>query len=366
MGNARGAVRRCAGLVVGVAAVFGITSCGGVTGSQTNGYCAILADTIGLYVGNPVTQMGLQMGTINKITPSAAGVRVDFSVTDTRRLPEDVKAIIRSPSLLADRALELVGNYQSGPKLEPGHCVPLGRTVTPKSLSQVLDSTNAFVNGISPQNSTNLQDTLRQFDRAAKHNGDGVNQIVTSASRLLDNPDQALGDLKSIIENMAMLSRTLVATRDPMKQMLNDAAITTPYIRDATIGVKNFVAPLGPLIAMLSDLEIHLGDELQLTLDSVSDVLRINSPHTLGWLSAFGGILKSAPWWINTIANHYNNMPYFSLFYRPPLYRIRTPDGPLVCAQMNASNPGSCANVAGQPYGIDINLLQYVFMQARR
>ncbi|MDT5194515.1 MAG: phospholipid/cholesterol/gamma-HCH transport system substrate-binding protein, partial [Mycobacterium sp.] len=34
------------------------------------------------------------------------------------------------------------------------------------------------------------------------------------------------------------------------------------------------------------------------------------------------------------------------------------------CNVMNFSMPGSCANVAGQPYGVDINLLQYVFLNA--
>ena len=115
---------------------------------------------------------------------------------------------------------------------------------------------------------------------------------------------------------------------------------------------------------LLSELEIHAGDKLPLALDTVSHMVRINTPPAAGWVSLFGGILKSVPWWINTVANHYNNTPYFSLFYRPPLYRIRTPDGPLVCAMMNRSSPGSCANVAGQPYGVDVNLLQYVFMNA--
>jgi phospholipid/cholesterol/gamma-HCH transport system substrate-binding protein len=33
---------------------------------------------------------------------------------------------------------------------------------------------------------------------------------------------------------------------------------------------------------------------------------------------------------------------------------------------MNASMPGSCANVQGEPYAVDIALLQYVLSQVRR
>jgi phospholipid/cholesterol/gamma-HCH transport system substrate-binding protein len=361
MGGAR-RVRTVAGLFAAGAVLIASTSCGGANGSHATGYCAILPDSIGLYVGNPVTQMGYPIGTVNKVTPSDSSVQVDFSVTDTRPLPDDVKAVIRSTSILADRALELVGNYEgAGLKLAPGGCVPLSRSVTPKSLSEVIGSANTFVNGINPQNSTNIQAALSQLDQAAHGNGAGVNQLLTTSSRLLDNPDKAVSDLGSIVVNLATLTRTLVQLRDPMKQIINDSVTTLPNLRDAMFGTANLAFPLPPLVTMVSDLEVHTGDELQLTLDAVSDAMRIMTPHARGLAS----LLDPLPWWINTAANHFNNKQ-FDLFYRPPLYRIRTPDGVAVCNVMNFSMPGSCANVAGQPYAVDVNLLQYVFMNASK
>ncbi|MCW2655743.1 MAG: Mammalian cell entry related domain protein [Mycobacterium sp.] len=354
-------VRTAAGLLAVGAVVIASTSCGGPTGSRASGYCAILPDSIGLYVGNPVTQMGYPIGTVNKITPGDASVQVDFSVTDTRPLPHDAKAIIRSASILADRALELVGNYESGPKLAPGECIPLSRSVTPKSLSEVIGSANTFVNGINPRNSTNIQAVLTQLDQAAHGNGAGVNQILTTSSRLLDNPDQPISDIGSIVGNLGTLTKTLVDLRDPLKEILNDSVTTTPYLHDAVVGSQNLAEPLPPIITLVSDLEIHAGDELQLTLDTVSDAMRVFTPHARGLAS----LLDPVPRWINTIDNHFNNRQ-FNLFYRPPLYRIRTPDGVAMCNVMNFSMPGSCANVAGQPYAVDINLLQYVFMNASK
>lgn len=354
-------------LVIAGVIVVGSTSCGAGGGAHTSGYCAIFADSTGLYVGNPVTQMGYQVGAVDMISPSPSSVRVDFSLTYNRPFPKGVKAVIRSASILADRSLELVGNYESGPKLEPGQCVPQSRSATPKSLSEVIGSANTFINGINSKNSSNIGDVVSQLDQAAHNNGAGVNEILTTASRLLDNPDASISDLGSIVGNVAMVTRTLVQLRDPMKEILNDAPTTFPMLDNALFYGGELIATIGPLLGLISDLEVHAGDELQLTLDAVSDVLRINTPHAPGWVSVLGGILKPLPWWINRAANHFNNPDaphWFHLFYRPPLYRIRTPDGPLVCAIMNSSMPGSCANVAGQPYGVDINLLQYVFMNA--
>jgi phospholipid/cholesterol/gamma-HCH transport system substrate-binding protein len=354
-------VRTTVGLLAAGAVMIASTSCGGSSESHATGYCANLPDSIGLYVGNPITQMGYQIGTVNSITPGDSSVRVDFSVTDARTLPQDAKAVIRSTSILADRALELVGNYKSGPKLTRGECIPLSRSVTPKSLSEVIGSANTFINGINPQKSTNIQAALTQIDQAAHGNGVGINQILTTSSRLLDNPDQPISDIGSIVGNLSTLTNTLVDLRDPLKEILNDSVTTTPYLHDAVVGSQNLAEPLPPIITLVSDLEIHAGDELQLTLDTVSDAMRVFTPHARGLASLLGGV----PFLINTAANHFNNKQ-FNLFYRPPLYRIRTPDGVAVCNIMNFSMPGSCANVAGQPYAVDVNLLQYVFMNANK
>ncbi|MEZ0365019.1 MlaD family protein [Mycobacterium sp. pUA109] len=349
---------------MGVTVLIAATSCT-AGGSAADSYCALLPDAVGLYVDNPVTQMGYQIGKVKKVTPGATNVQVDFSVSDTRPLPNDVKAVIRSTSVLADRALELVGNYEFGPKLEPGQCIPLDRSVTPKSISQVVESANNFVQGINPEESTNIGDALREIDQATQNTGPAVNQILTTAARLLDNPDQSISDLRSIVGNVAQLSTTLVQIRDPLKLALNDAVITSPYVRDITEGGEKFLGPLRYLLPAVVDIATHTYDETQLTLDAVSDPLRINTPHMAGWVSALGGVLQPLPWWINTAANHINSRG-FSMSYRPPLYRIRTPDGAVMCNVMNVAAPGSCANVSGQPYAADIDLLQYVFMSARR
>ena len=99
-------------------------SCMPRAGTPHAEYCAIMPDSVGLYAGNPVTQMGYQIGKVKAITPSERDVRVDFTVTERRPLRSDVKAIIRSTSILADRSLELVGNYEAGARLPAGGCIP--------------------------------------------------------------------------------------------------------------------------------------------------------------------------------------------------------------------------------------------------
>ena len=338
------------------------TSCGTHQERQADAadYCAIMPDSIGLYAGNPVTQMGYQIGTVKSVTPSSRDVRVDFTVKDARRLPADVKAIIRSSSILADRSLELVGNYESGPQLPAGGCVPLTRSSTPKSLSEVIGSATTFVNSINPQGSTNIGDAVNELDQALRGNGAGVNQLLTTSSAVLDSPDQAISDVGSIVTNLAQLTSVVADIRAPLKQIVLDANKTTPDFASALPGAWKLMDSLPPLIGMLSDLETEIGPETQFTLDSTAVAMRKLSAHA----PRTANLLNVLPPWINEAANRINNHHWTTLTYRPPLYRIRSPDGVATCNIMNAQLPGSCANVQGQPYAVDVALLQYVLTQA--
>jgi virulence factor Mce-like protein len=350
------------GLTAAAVAAFD-GSCAPLPGRPHAEYCAIMPDSIGLYAGNPVTQMGYQIGKVKTITPGTSDVRIDFTVTVQRSLPRDVKAIIRSPSILADRSLEIVGNPRPGPELPAGGCIPLSRSSTPKSLSEVIGQAAKFINSINPEGSANIGDVVRGLDQATHNNGTGVNHLLTTASALLDSPDQGISDIGSIITNLSQLTSVLTEIRGPVKEILYDAQKSTPDLRLGTEGAARIVRSVLPIIGLVSDLEITLGPEIQFLLDAVGVAVRKLSAHA----PRLANLFNPVPWWINTLANYLNpRAGLHSIRYLPPLYRIRTPDGVALCNIMNASMPGSCANVQGQPYAADVALLQYVLTQAHR
>jgi virulence factor Mce-like protein len=335
-------------------------------------YCAIFTDSVGLYVDNPVTQMGYKIGTVKKIEARDADVKVMFSIDEKRAVPHNVNAIIRSPSILADRALELVGNYDGGRQLGPNDCVPLNRTSTPMSISQVIGSATKFVNGISPDGSNNLRDALDGISKAANANGRPTNELLTRSAKLLDNSDHTISDLGEITRNMAQLTSIIRANRVPLKQIVVDMEDTNTMVTRTVIGAKFFAHCLPELVQLVNDIELELGPDLQLALDETSDVVRILSPH----YKFFANMLNPLPRWISGLnveppgaidgglAKHLNNHLFALLPYRPPLFRIPTPNGTIACGRMNATLPGSCADVGGRPYAVDVALLQYVLTAA--
>lgn len=340
----------------------GVTSCGAAQREDAAELCAIMSDSIGLYVDNPVTQMGYRIGTVSSITPKNTEVEVRFTIDTDHPIPADVKAVIRSTSILADRSLELVGNYFGGPKLAAEHCIPRGRSATPLSISQVIGSATNFVNGISPSESTSIQDALSGMDKVVRGNGPALNSLLSTSSALLDNPDQSIADIGSIVRNVVQLTDTLRESSAPLKQILLDMPQTDPYLINALRGTQGLTNTITELVVMVNDIELTLGDNIQLALDTTADSLRHLSPHYKG----IANMLNPVPRWINTMSYYANNHQFNLIGWSPPLFRVKAPDGWALCGSMNTSMPGSCANVNGQPHAVDVALLQYVLMEAQR
>ncbi|OMB87185.1 MULTISPECIES: MlaD family protein [Mycolicibacterium] len=360
-----------------VASIWGATSCGissAMSTDSANEYCAIMSDSVGLYVGNHVTQMGYPIGEVRRIEPRASDVKVVFSLDTGRPIPEEVRAVTRSPSILADRALELVGNYTDGPKLRPAECIPMNRTSTPLSIAEIIGSATDFVNAVNPEGSTNIADSLKGIDQAMSGQGDRLNQLMSRSSQLLDSPDRAISQLGQITRNVAELTSMVRDNRADIKTIVTDLPSAVPNALSSLEGAYEFDAPFVDLITIVNDIEIELGPEFQTALDATGELMRIASPHYKG----IANMLNPLPRWISGVngeppgateggfAKRANNHPFIVLPYRPPLFRIPTANGLLACGAMNASAPGSCADVAGRPYAVDVALLQYVLTEAQR
>ncbi|MGU3498641.1 MlaD family protein [Mycobacterium sp. C31M] len=353
---------------------MGATSCSSASTKAANEYCAFMSDSVGLYAGNHVTQMGYPIGEVRRIEPRPTDVKVVFSLDEGRPIPAEVRAVTRSPSVLADRALELVGNYDSGPRLQPADCIPLNQTATPLSLSEIIGSATDFVDAISPEGSTNLADSLKGIDQAMSGQGDRLAQVMSRSSELLDHPDQTIAQLGEITRNIAQLTSMLRDNRADLKTIIIDMPSAAENGLKALQGGYEFDAPLIDIMPIVKDIELELGPEVQTALDATAELMRIASPHYKG----IANMLNPLPRWISGIngeppgateggfAKRANNHPFIVLPYRPPLFRIPTPNGLLACGAMNASAPGSCADIAGRPYAVDVALLQYVLTEAQR
>jgi len=228
-----------------------------------DGFCAEFTDAIGLYPGNPVTQMGLQVGTVTEVQARGPSVRVKFSLDSGRAYPAGGQAVIRSKSLLADRSVELVGNYTSGPVLRPGECLSLRQTFTPKSISEVAGSASDFLAGLSDNGAEDLQRALTGADRALAGTGAKANAMFTNAAIAAQDPDGFTADIGSSIRDMAPLTEDALANWNTIMSLLDQGPAVAELGTTLFYDVARFCRGIGWTIALLWDVQRHYGPELK-------------------------------------------------------------------------------------------------------
>ncbi|GAC68503.1 Mce family protein [Gordonia soli NBRC 108243] len=235
---------------------------GGVSTTGGNGFCADMSDAVGLYVGNPVTQMGLQVGTVSRIDNAGDHVRITFDLDDGRAYPADVQAVTRSKSLLADRSLELVGNYTSGPTLEQGRCIDRKHSHTPKSISEVTGSASDFIKNLTDADSGDVGGTIAGLDKALAGTGPDAANMFRHAAAASADPDQFIADIGASIANMAPLTDNALRQWDQIMSILNQMPSIAGLGTELFGFVSKFDRGVGWTVATIYDIQRNYGSIL--------------------------------------------------------------------------------------------------------
>jgi virulence factor Mce-like protein len=183
--------------------------------------------SIGIFKGSDVTIMGVPVGRVQKITPEGNSVRVEMTYSGDYKLPADVKAAIITPTLVADRFIQLVPAYSGGPALSDGGDIPLDRSVVPVEMDQIYRSLNEITTSLGP-NGVNkdgaLSQVLRQTADSLKGNGkighDAIANLAGAARTLGDNSPE----LFATVESLAQITDTLAKNDKDVSRFLKDLA----------------------------------------------------------------------------------------------------------------------------------------------
>ena len=120
-----------AALVVVALAVVAATAWSLYRTRSTTTVTAYFANTNGIYVGDQVKILGVDVGKIDAIEPDGERMKVTFHYDSQYQVPQDAKAAILSPSLVTSRAIQLTPAYTGGPALADHDEIPLERTAVP-------------------------------------------------------------------------------------------------------------------------------------------------------------------------------------------------------------------------------------------
>lgn len=191
-------------LVVGVWQVW--------PGSKTNTVTAYFTSASGIYPGDKVAVLGVDVGSIDKIEPQGTTTKVTMSVDRDVGIPEDASAIIVAQSLVTSRFIQLTPVYRDGDsELGDGGAIPVERTAVPVEWDEIKSELSKLTQALGPDGED--PGSLNKFLNVAGDNLDGNGQRIRDSlqelSAAMSTVSDGRVDLFSTVRNLQVFVSAL-------------------------------------------------------------------------------------------------------------------------------------------------------------
>ena len=249
-------------------------------GDETQRVTAYFDRTVSLYKNSEVRVMGVNIGTVTAVVPEGDRVRVSMEYDSEYKLPADAKAAIVTPTLTADRFVQIAPAYTGGAVMQDNAKIALPDTGTPVELDRIYRSLSDLTAALGPNGANkdgSLNTLLSAGAKALRGNGKLGNETLLNLSQAVQTFGDNSGPLFDSVENMSKLTETLSANdrfvdgfmsdltsvssqladdRDQLGQALNALAravgTVRTFVRDNKDMVQKDVRQLSRLVGVLA------------------------------------------------------------------------------------------------------------------
>ncbi|WP_405167509.1 MCE family protein [Nocardia sp. NBC_01499] len=240
-----------AAALVAVLVVAGVYS--GVSRIGKTTITAYFPSTSGLYKGDEVRVLGVNVGRIDSIEPGKDRVQVKMTLDRGIDIPVDARAVIISPSLVSARFIQVAPAYVGGPKMGDGAEIPLEHTAVPVEWDDIKAELSKLATTLGPVGD-DKQGSFGRFVNTAADNMDGNGQKLRDTLRELSATLNTLSDgrtdLFGTIRNLQKFVDVLSASNEQIVQFGGRLASVSSVLAGTS-------AELG---AGLDNLDTALGD----------------------------------------------------------------------------------------------------------
>lgn len=333
--------------------------------------CAEFRDAVGLYKGNKVTMLGIQVGNVTDIEPLADGVIVRMTVDRKVRLAQNLGAVTIANSIVTDRRVELGPAYTGGGTFDYRKCIPKERTKTPVGFTEAMRSIadlSVDLTGkprgapLQQQEPPVLGNSLRAIATQVHDSAVPLNQAIRNISEILG--DSAAGanylvgailkEFRKVSQNLDQGTGDADFLLDAATDALDIANRMLPDIAGIVSDVAVWVPPIANLLAYKWLRVIMVG------FDGAMPVIT----RILGKTQNFVDLLKDVPPAVqNALKMFDQNLGAGTLQYVPPSIRIDPGLARDVCSMAKAWFP-PCNRDFAPGETVDLGLVQMLLSAA--
>jgi phospholipid/cholesterol/gamma-HCH transport system substrate-binding protein len=272
---------------------------------ESNKLTAHFPRTISLYEGSPVKVLGVQVGAVDKVTPTGTDVVVEMHYDSGIKIPADAQAVIVSPSIVGDRYVQLTPVYESGPKLADGAVLETQDTGVPLELDQIYSSLDELNVALGPNGANKngalsdlLSTTAENFGGQGAQFHQTIQDFSTLSQTLDDNKEELFGSARELQGFLSTL-----ATNDKTVRQFNQSLSD---VSDMLSGEKEeLAAALRNLSVGLGDVATFVKENRDILGKNITNINRV-AKVLVKQRDALDETLKNAPVALNNLALTYN------------------------------------------------------------
>ncbi|MFL6157325.1 MAG: MCE family protein [Marmoricola sp.] len=195
-----------------------------VGGSDDRTLTAHFSRAVAIYKGSEVRLMGVRIGTVQAVVPEGDSVRVEMTYDASYKLPAKAKAAIVTPTLVADRFVQIGPAYTSGKVMADGADIPLPDTGTPVELDRIYASLANLSQALGPNGANKngaLSSLFSSGANALRGQGALANQTLLNLSRAVQVFGDNSGPLFSSVRQLSELTTTLAQNDAVVNQFIS-------------------------------------------------------------------------------------------------------------------------------------------------
>lgn len=216
----------------------------------------------GLYKSGNVTYRGTEVGRVEDVHVTAAGVDAVLSLKSGIHIPRDLDAQVHSETAIGEQFVELLPRNGTSPPLKDGDVIPVSRTTVPPNINELLDAANQGLQAI-PR--ANLRTAVDEAYTAVGGLGPDLSRLVKGSTTLAIDARNNLDALTTLIDKSKPLLDTQTDTSPSIQKWASHLADITTQLQTQDKAVSS-VLKNGPAAA---DQVRQLFDRVQPTLPIV-------------------------------------------------------------------------------------------------
>ncbi len=199
-------------------------------GPERRTLTAHFSRAVSVFPGTEVRILGVKVGEVTAVVPEGDAVRVEMTYESEYQVPAGAKAVIVTPTLIADRFIQLTPVYTGGALMADGADIPLADTGTPVELDRIYASLDMLSNALGP-NGANRRGSLDTLLAAGAKSLDGegatANAMIRNMSAAAETFGNSSGDLFGTVEQLNAFTQTLARNDKVVDRFMADLAMAS-------------------------------------------------------------------------------------------------------------------------------------------